>query len=440
MTPATRSQHDIRELSNPRQLADVIDAALPSEWPDRPSDVRIERCWPTREGGFRFEWSFILGAKRRYTLFGQSAPEQPDELSASPKQEAPCPDPRIISGSLRGVRHHITDMNILVHSPDCDPDMPLLADCLDGDRISPILDGFPPVRDRNGTPVSLSTECRLLGYKPGRRAALVYKTARALGDADRILGKTYRDHRGERLGRIHYQLNDAFRRHRGSCIRVSQPLIYVSDLRLMLFEWAWELVRPGVNDSPLTPVESAVQVLQALHGVELRDLPLFSPLDEYAVVQRWHEAVLITDPQAADELAPSLETLRRASESMDLAEPCTIHRDFYETQYVNTIGGITLLDLDTLCRGHRCLDLGNFLAHLYLRLLRQGHSPGRFDEIAAAMIDSYHQSSQAINPQVLEFYLASSLFRLGAVHALRTETRQFATPMWQLMRDRLDSI
>ena len=85
------------------------------------------------------------------------------------------------------------------------------------------------------------------------------------------------------------------------------------------------------------------------------------------------------------------------------------------------------------------MDLGNFLAHLYLRLLRRGHRPERFGELARAMIDSYQDASHAIDPQVLEFYLASSLFRLGAVHTLRTASRQFAKPLWQLMRDRLDS-
>ncbi len=437
MTPATPPQHDVRPLFNLRGLADIIDAALPPDWPDRPSDVRIERCWPTHGGGFRFEWSFALGPEQRYSLYGQSAPEQSSEASASPKREAPCHDPRVMSGSLRGVRHHVAEMNVLVHSPDCDPDMPHLGDCLDSERG---LAEVRPTRNRNGTPDSISSECRLLGYKPGRRAALVYETATSPHDADRILGKTFRGLQGERLGRLHHQLNDAFRTQSGSCVRVSQPLSYVTDLRLMLFEWAPELARPGLNDSSSAPVKSAVEVLQALHAVELPDLPLFSALDEYGVLQRWHRAVLVTDPQAADELAPSLEILRQASESMDLAEPCTIHRDFYESQYVNTIGGITLLDLDTLCRGHRCLDLANFLAHLYLRLLRQRHARERFDECAAATIDRYHESSQAINPQVLEFYLASSLFRLGAVHALRTETGQFAKPLWQLMRDRLDSI
>lgn len=440
MTPATRPRHDVRPLFDLRQLAELIDAVLPPQWSDRPSDVRIDRCWPTHQGGFRFEWSFALGAQQRYTLFGQNAPEQSNEASASPEQEAPCHDPRITSGGLRGVRHNITEMNLLIHSPDCDPDMPQLAECLDRARIFPVLDGIQGVRDRNGSPSPLSTECWLLGYKPGRRAALAYEIAHAPGDADRILGKTFRDHRGEQLGRLHHQLNDAFRSQNGSCVRVSRPLIYVSDLRLMLFEWAPELADSGWNDSAWAAVQSAVEVLKVLHAVELRNLRLFSQFDELAVVQRWHQVLCVIDPQAADELAPSLEILRRASESMDPAKPCTIHRDFYESQYVNTLAGITLLDLDTLCRGHRCLDLGNFLSHLYLRLLREGHPPERFGELAAATIDKYQESSQAVNPQVLEFYLASSLFRLGAVHALRTETRQFAKPMWQLMRDRLDSI
>ena len=184
---------------------------------------------------------------------------------------------------------------------------------------------------------------------------------------------------------------------------------------------------------------TAVGTMAALHGTTIEGLATFTVPDECAILQRWHRALTGAHPRMASESAPLLTMLLQQSEAIDSSSRCTIHRDFYETQFVTFRGLTTLLDLDTLCVGHPCLDVGNFLAHLYLRILRRGGGAEHFGHLLKETTEQYERIAGRVDSEALDFYLNSSLFRLGAVHAFRTQTHGFAEPIWQLARERLET-
>ncbi len=412
---------------------------LQHDWPGPPGDVAIERCWPSADDGFIVEWSFSLGSDRRYVLYARSTDQSTGAAACAAGASNTC-RPSVTAWGLLGMLSYLPERGLMVHSPDCDPAMPHLAGCLDEICAAELLAPFwesasaEPGAD-GGLPGVL---CRLIGYKPGRRAAICYERKSSDGTGQRILGKTYHKRQAERLARLHYQVNDQFRKSSDGAIQVSNPVVYVPELQMALFQWAPGGTAEDRSSGPAGSITPAVRAMAALHGTTIEGLETFTVPDECAILQRWHRALAGAHPRMAAESAPLLAMLLQQSEAIDSWSRCTIHRDFYETQFVTFRGLTTLLDLDTLCVGHSCLDVGNFLAHLYLQLLRRGGGTEDFRHLVKETSKQYEGIAGRLDPEALDFYLNSSLFRMGAVHAFRTQTREFAEPIWQLARERLE--
>ncbi len=423
------------------QVTGLLHTLLPRDWPGPAGDVRIERCWPSADDGFIVEWSFSLGSDRRYTLYARSMSEAAWATPATAGEASDTHGPAVTEVGLRGVLSYLPQHRLMVHTPDCDPAMPHLARCLDEDRaaelLAPFWESSSAGPSANGE--SPGVHCRLIGYKPGRRAAICYERKSSDGTGQRILGKTYHKRQAEQLARLHYHINDEFRRISDGVVRVSSPVVYVPDLQLALFYWAPGETAGGQSFEPAGSISTAVRIMCALHGTTIKGLATFTVPDECAILQRWHRVLAGAHPRLASASAPLLAVLLRRSEAIDSSSRCTIHRDFYETQFVSFRARTTLLDLDTLCVGHPGLDVGNFLAHLYLRLLRRGDGADHFSHLLKETTTQYEGLAGGLDTEALDFYLSSSLFRLGAVHALRTETHSFAEPIWQLARERLEA-
>lgn len=427
-------------LLDVEQVTGLLDSLLPRERPGPAIDVRIERCWPAADDGLIVEWSFSLSADRRYALYARSTNEAAGSAPASEGDASETRRPAVTEWGLRGVLSYLPQHQLMVYTPDCDPAMPHVLKCLDEGCAAEFLAPFwesaaaEPGAD-GGMP---GVHCRLIGYKPGRRAAICYQRKSSDGTGQRILGKTYHKRQAERLVRLHYQINDEFRKTTDGVVRVSSPVVYVPELQLALFHWAPGEAPGDRSCGPAGSITPAVRIMAALHGTSIEGLETFTVQDECAILQRWYRALASARPRMASASAPLLAMLLQQSEAIDSSSRCTIHRDFYETQFVTFRGRTTLLDLDTLCVGHPCLDVGNFLAHLYLRILRRGGVAEHFRHLLKETTKQYERVAGCLDTEALDFYLNSSLFRLAAVHAFRTQTQGFAEPIWQLARKRLE--
>lgn len=104
--------------------------------------------------------------------------------------------------------------------------------------------------------------------------------------------------------------------------------------------------------------------------------------------------------------------------------PTVVHRDLYEDQVL--VGDrIGLIDLDDAALGPPELDIGNLLAHLELRGLRDATG---LDGIAEQLLEGYAASGAVLDPLLLDRCRRLSLLRLVCIHREPRLLRLAASP------------
>ena len=420
--PTSESVAASQALFDATMAEQILRADAGIDWPagHTPSDIRIERGWPQRHGNFAAEWSFLLD-DRRHAVFASTQSTEPPQAGASQTR------PTVTGTGLRSLDIHVANWGVWLHTPDCDTDLPHLARCLDaadvGLAIRPYL--------RNGS-VSQNEmpDAHLLGYRAGKRAAIAYR----LAGGERILGKTFRDNRGERLIALHIDLAARLLNQTGDgpTLSVAPPVGYLPEFNMALFEWCDHGRNSSDEPIPGETAFRAVDALAVLHSVAANAFPVFTQADERVVIERWHGALGAIAPPLADLSAALVAALISLTDVESDPSECMVHRDFYEKQFLYRKGEITLLDLDTLAKGSPCIDLGNLLAHLCLAHTAADNARGGYFALAAEVVERYARRRGAIDRSAMIFYWASAAFRVGAVHALRTATRTHTSRLWSL--------
>ncbi len=414
----------LRRLCQPAQVARLLQAVARQRGIEKVcvDNVRIERCWPGRDGIYLFEWSFEAdGARAR--LYGRFAPDEPDGDGEGEHERATSCNGQVCGGRptlTRDIRCWQPRWRTTVFSSDRDPGLPHLSACLDPEEAIAVARLFPRGRALGAA--------QLLAYKPGRRATIHYtqRSRSKRTSALQVAGKTFRDQRGRRLLELHRQARWQLK-NIGAPLTVPAPLGYIKPLRLAVVEWidvdAGAQRRLGARDY--------VAALADLHRIEVDDLPMHTIDKECAVVRQWHEHLQVMRPADADRAWPLVELLCERGAPMGEARPCVIHRDFYERQLLAGANGPVLIDLDTLAAGDRCVDLGNLAAHLALSRLAAGERV-RSTPLCREIADLYEQSGHAVDRRRLAYFAAASMFRVAAVHAVRTATRRWTRPLVRL--------
>jgi Ser/Thr protein kinase RdoA (MazF antagonist) len=120
------------------------------------------------------------------------------------------------------------------------------------------------------------------------------------------------------------------------------------------------------------------------------------------------------------------ETVTRLARRLrpDWGFPTVVHRDLYEDQVL--VGErIGLIDLDDAAAGPPELDMGNLLAHLELRALRQGSGVAA---MADAIVEGYAAVDAALHSDLLDRCRRLSLLRLACIHREPRLLRLAASP------------
>lgn len=420
------ADRQLRRLLDPETVATLIRQVLPAGSPlcGDIRGARVERCWPGKRGRFTFEWSFKLRRAGPYALFGTAFPRASD--AGKPEAAGPL----LTADGLRDTYVRLPGWKLLVHTPDRDPDLPQLATCLDPGRMAghleQYLSGFP---DPGASHVA-AVQCRLLGYRVGRRAAIAYQLPGARRLSQQFLGKTFRDERGAQLIPLHRQLNEQLVWYSEGRVRVPATVGYIPDLRMVLFARVAEKSSVTSAAAPASRAAAAIDVLTTLHRTLLPAVPVFSVEDECGIIDRWQAALDGLAPAAALTTRPLLNALHEAADGIGPTAQCTVHRDFYDRQILIGQRATTLLDLDTLAWGPPTVDLGNLFAHLLLESLEDRRPPAELDRMTEELLARYERRLGPVDRRALAFFWATALFRVGAVHALRTATRRHAPAMW----------
>ena len=413
----------LRRLCQPAQVARLLYAAAQQHGIKIADfdDVHVERCWPGRDGTYLFEWSFTTdGARCR--LYGRCYPDEADGDDVAERSTAARRNGEE-RGFLPTVTHDLhswqPEWRTTVFSSDRDQGLPHLPACLSPEDAGAVARLVP-----RG---SALLTAQLLAYKPGRRATIHYalRSRGKRAGGRHAAGKTFRDHRGQRLLELHRQVRSQLKGLRAA-LTAPAPLGYIKPLRLAVMEWIDVKIdarRLGAGDF--------VAALADLHRVEIADLPTHTIDNECAVIRQWHEHLQIMRPADADRVWPLVKALCERGAAMDAAPHCLIHRDFYDRQLLAGAKCPVLIDLDTLAWGDRCVDLGNLAAHLALSRLARGEHV-RSAPLCREIAGLYEQAGHAVDRERLEYFAAASMFRVAAVHAVRTVTQRWARPLVQL--------
>jgi hypothetical protein len=298
-------------------------------------------------------------------------------------------------------------------------------------------DRFDGFRGRHGgverEPSRVSVQ--VLSYRARRRATIGYRR-----DGLCLIGKTFRDARGERAMRWHEELRDRLAHVSSGKVTVANPIGYMADLHLALFSRCDNVRTLSKTHPALDDLRLAMEALAFLHRTSIDDAPTFSSDDEAGIVERWWTALALVDRATADVLGRLVPAWQ--AQAPPRWGPVTIHRDFYGRQVLLDDGRAILVDLDTLSHGDPAVDVGNFLAHLWLDALQ--HRPDgaahAFEAYARRAMGFYRDGGGRLNPKSLKWFWASALLRLGAVHAPRTTTGRFAVGLWKVAAQILETI
>jgi Ser/Thr protein kinase RdoA (MazF antagonist) len=122
----------------------------------------------------------------------------------------------------------------------------------------------------------------------------------------------------------------------------------------------------------------------------------------------------VIDARADALPAGTAERVRRLARRLMPAWSCptVVHRDLYEEQVM--VGErVGLIDLDDAALGPPELDIGNLLAHLELRALREANGSAG---AVAPLLEGYGASGAVLNPLLLDRCRRLSLLRLAGIH------------------------
>ena len=283
----------------------------------------------------------------------------------------------------------------------------------------------------------------VLKYKPGRRCVLRYTWEKGKTGEAAMIGKVFRDERGEKLDLIHRVLWDAGLND--SRVRIPRPFGYAKKMRMQLQE-----------DAPGTTLNDLYRQGEIAHLVPLCAEGAARLHDSGAALDRRQRAVMhglagtyfLEDERAS--LAESLSTLcdlRPAERSVfteiharldawaetltPVAETALVHRDFYYSQVLIENKQLVIIDLDLLAFGDAAIDVANFSAHLHFLGLETRGDFYNLAAEAAAFKSSYHEN----RPQPVDFwdresfYEAATLFRLLRVVAARPKKEPVFRPL-----------
>jgi hypothetical protein len=308
-----------------------------------------------------------------------------------------------------GIRREVTLQGTLIPSPGAEPEEALNGDTWSGfvpavrlaltpqspddalTELDPLTDPAQSanllervIRDSSRVYESLrfaSCHPRVLRYKPGSRATVLFHLGYGPSDQDRgwpdrVIAKTYRDLRG---GTTYEGMRALWESplvdH--DLLTLAEPMVFDQELRLLvqshipntgtLRQLIREARRTGtpelaaeLNDY----VRKTGAALAALHG---SGVPVGTALDfddEFEDLSEDLNELVQAAPQLQGAAGPFLASLRDLSVRFPVDSPVSSHGAFRPDQVLLSDGKIGFVDFDGFCQAEPALDVAEFLSKL----------------------------------------------------------------------------
>lgn len=170
-------------------------------------------------------------------------------------------------------------------------------------------------------------------------------------------------------------------------------------------------------DERLAWLEAAGRTIAALHSLSI---PASSPgvgapqwlADDVAGLSAYTAAIVQGNPAlAADFMKASALLIDSAAHATEDASVVT-HGALRTDQFLLDGEHLVLIDLDSVCWGSPARDLGNFLAYLTWKALRQPHAAPLIQQAQHAFLAGYQTYRSLPEVAWLTFYQAASLLKI----------------------------
>jgi hypothetical protein len=305
--------------------------------------------------------------------------------------------------------------------PHGDPVLDGLAQALDPERMAPRFTTSPEIGEELTGPPRI----RALRYKPRLRCALRYDLPTKEGD--RVLfGKMLAD--GSERAMATLSELDRLSREHSALPRVAAPLVHWPDLRLLLQEAVegHEFHSLVFDDrveqrSRERLMRSAGEKLAGLHCATEPPGPVRTLDDDLEELSEYGPVVAAFDRELARDYQGCVQRIA----SVLHGEPALVpsHGAFRTDQFMIRGDELVLIDLDGYCWADPARDIGNLLAYLRWKSLRQPHL-GPFIDRAT---ESFSNGYSSVRPLPDE----GRLVGLQAASLLKISGRRFRSLSWK---------
>ena len=261
-----------------------------------------------------------------------------------------------------------------------------------------------------------------LRYVSGRRCQLLFTLVNSGGSRLQLLGKVFRDGRGEQLGCLMNDVADLYADFGDESVSAPRSLGYSPRLRMLFQEFVpgetlLDRMRAGEADE--AAITGAARAAVVFHSSRLATTARYEIDDEWELLERSRRQLseVRGTTYAFEEL---FRAIGAACEHLRGGTLAPVHRDFYDKQLLQTANHTALIDLDQAAIGNPEIDLANFLVHLRLRMRQGTISNAQESRWKAKFLNEYSAAgeSEPCNRK-LNFFFASACLRMAAKYRLR---------------------
>jgi hypothetical protein len=224
--------------------------------------------------------------------------------------------------------------------------------------------------------------------------------------------------------------------------RVLRPLTYWPDLHL--------LVQPAVaggaelNTLAFDPAEAretrerwmreAGARLAGLHACTTVPGPARTIEDDLGELREYTAPIAIANLELAARYEATVARLAASVFGHDESPPVASHGTFRTDQFLIEGGDLVMIDLDSFCWASPARDLGNFLAYLRWKAIRQPQNASFIEQAGRVFLDGYLASRPSPDHRWLALYQAGSLLKIAG-----RRYRSLSVKEWGLVPQLLDA-
>jgi hypothetical protein len=267
------------------------------------------------------------------------------------------------------------------------------------------------------------TDDTLISYRPGRRLVLG-----SVGDRQDSILKAYKKHKSLPAAK-NYAIAQSACDQGG--FNIPELLQYETKTDcLVMAKQAGDT--PVISSDAVAVWAGIGTCLQRFQSsCSSSGLEEFSSRDELLVLDERARRFLLCMPALPEAWQAGRDRLETALVKLPKAMMGLAHRDLHDGQLIVSGNNISLLDFDLICRADLALDAANLLAHMKLRTLQGRHDGGdsSCSDCSEAFLFGLGRLLDAGFEDRLNFYKATTFYRLGLLYALRPRWSHLTDPL-----------